>query len=183
MGRQRATVARSQNLHVRVPGTKRGPFSNTLGREQRGDAIFDADALLHEEFPLPMRTFCVFLLHGRHDDGPASVGIAGEFCGQDAQEPDRIQSIGFGAPGASGHQNAGRLDNVIEHAVRGQKSMQPKSIPSRLEAADDERRRLIWSIQSTAQVGDKSKQPFAVARFQTMKLGLVVGGQTIPDNP
>jgi hypothetical protein len=52
--------------------------------------------------------------------------------------------------------------------------MQPKSIPPGLKAADDKRRRVIRRIQLAAQAGDESKQPCAVARFQTMKLRLVV---------
>src|SRR3984957_1944035 len=57
MGRQRAAVARSKTPHVGVPGTERRPLPNALGGEQRGDAIFDAHALPHQEFPLPMRRF------------------------------------------------------------------------------------------------------------------------------
>ena len=34
-----------------------------------------------------------------------------------------------------------------------------------------------------AQAGDESKQACAVARFQTMKLSLVVSGYTICDDP
>jgi hypothetical protein len=40
--------------------------------------------LLHQELPLPMRPLRVFFLDGRHDDDPASVGIADEFCRKDA---------------------------------------------------------------------------------------------------
>ena len=64
----------------------------------------------------------------------------------------------FGAAVASGDQDAGRLDNVVDHAVRGQKSMQPKSIPPGLKAADDKRSRVIRRIQPVAQAGDESKQ-------------------------
>jgi len=63
-------------------------------------------------------------------------------------------------------------DNVVDHAVGGQKSMQPKSIPPGLKAADDTHRRVIRRIQPVAQAGDESKQACAVARFQTMKLSL-----------
>src|ERR1700678_5163 len=87
MGRQRAAVARSKRPHVGVPGTERRPLPNALGGEQRGDALFAAHALLHQEFPLPMRPLRVFLFHGRHDHGPAGTGIAGKLCGQDAKEP------------------------------------------------------------------------------------------------
>jgi hypothetical protein len=172
MGRQRAAVARSKRPHVGVPGTERRPLPNALGGERRGDAIFAAHALLHQEFPLPMGRFRVFLFHGRHDHGPAGTGIAGKLCGQDAKEPDSVQPVGFSAPGASGDQDAGRLDNVVDHAVGGQKSMQPKSIPPGLKAADDTHRRVIRRIQPVAQAGDESKQSCAVARFQTMKLSL-----------
>jgi hypothetical protein len=55
-----------------------------------------------------MRPLCVFFLHRRHGYNPASVRVAGEFCGKDAQEPDSVQPIGFGKPGAAGHQYAGR---------------------------------------------------------------------------
>jgi hypothetical protein len=108
MGRQRAAVARSKRPHVGVPGTERRPLPNALGGERRGDAIFAAHALLHQEFPLPMGRFRVFLFHGRHDHGPAGTGIAGKLCGQDAKEPDSVQPVGFSAPGASGDQDAGR---------------------------------------------------------------------------
>jgi hypothetical protein len=57
MGRQRAAVARSKRPHVGVPGTERRPLPNALGGERRGDAIFAAHALLHQEFPLPMGRF------------------------------------------------------------------------------------------------------------------------------
>jgi hypothetical protein len=63
-------------------------------------------------------------------------------------------------------------DNVVDHAVGGQKSMQPKSIPPGLKAADDKHRRVIRRIQPVAQAGDESKQSCAVARFRTMKLSL-----------
>src|ERR1700733_12082065 len=63
-------------------------------------------------------------------------------------------------------------DNVVDHAVGGQKSMQPKSIPPGLKAADDTHRRVIRRIQPVAQAGDESKQSCAVARFQTMKHSL-----------
>ena len=139
--------------------------------------------LLHQEFPLPMRPLRVFLFHRRHDHGPASTGIAGKLCGHDTKEPDSVQPVGFSAAGASGDQDAGRLDNVVDHAVRGQKSMQPKSIPPGLKAADDKRRRVIRRIQPVAQAGDESKQACAVARLQTMKLSLVVSGYTIRDDP
>ena len=49
--------------------------------------------------------------------------------------------------------------------------------------ADDKRGRAIRRIQPVAQAGDESKQPCAVACFQTMKLSLVVRGQTIRDDP
>ena len=55
-----------------------------------------------------MRPLRVFLFHGRHDHGPASTGIAGKLCGQDAKEPDSVQPVGFSAAGASGDQDAGR---------------------------------------------------------------------------
>ena len=45
--------------------------------------------------------------------------------GKDAQEADTVQPIGFGAPCASGDQDTGRLDNVVNRAARRQKSMQP----------------------------------------------------------
>ena len=122
--------------------------------------------------PAPDGPLRVFLFHGRHDHGPAGAGIAGKLCGQDAKEPDSVQPVGFSAPGASGDQDAGRLDNVVDHAVGGQKSMQPKSIPPGLKAADDKHRRVIRRIQPVAQAGDESKQSCAVARFQTMKLSL-----------
>jgi glycerol-3-phosphate cytidylyltransferase-like family protein len=61
--------------------------------------------------------------------------------------------------------------------------MQPKSIPPGPKAADDKRRRVIRRIQPVAQAGDESKQSCAVARFQTMKLSLVVSGYTIRDDP
>jgi hypothetical protein len=57
-------------------------------------------------------------------------------------------------------------DNVVDHAVGGQKSMQPKSIPPGLKAADDTHRRVIRRIQPVAQAGDESKQSCAVARFR-----------------
>jgi hypothetical protein len=53
--------------------------------------------------------------------------------GKDAQEADSVQPIGFGAPRASGDQDAGRLDNVVNHAARRQKSMQPKCSPPGLK--------------------------------------------------
>jgi hypothetical protein len=137
----------------------------------------------YQEFPLPMRPLRVFLFHRRYDHGPASIRIAGELCGQDAQEPDSVQPVGFGAPGASGHQDAGRLDYVVDHPMRGQKSMQPESIPPGLKAADHERRCVIRRIQSTAQAGDECEQPFAVTRLQPMKLGFVVLGRAIRDDP
>jgi hypothetical protein len=77
-------VARSKSPRVGVPRTERRPLPNALGGEQRGDAIFDAHALLHQEFSFPMRPLRAFFLDGRHDDDPASVGIAGELCGKDA---------------------------------------------------------------------------------------------------
>jgi hypothetical protein len=49
-----------------------------------------------------MRPLRVFLFDGRHDHGPASTGIAGKLCGQDAKEPDSVQPVGFSAAGASG---------------------------------------------------------------------------------
>src|SRR3984885_10563971 len=61
--------------------------------------------------------------------------------------------------------------------------MQPKSIPPSLKAADDKRRPVIRRIQPAAQASDESKQSCAVARFQTMKLSLVVSGYTIRDDP
>src|SRR5580693_3415727 len=61
--------------------------------------------------------------------------------------------------------------------------MQPKSIPPGLKAADDKRRRVIRRIQPVAQAGDESQQACTVARFQTMKLSLVVSGYTIRDDP
>src|SRR4029077_5625956 len=72
---------------------------------------------------------------------------------------------------------------MVDHAVRREKSMQPKSIPPGLKAADDKRGRVIRRIQPVAQASDESKQPCAVARFQTMNLSLVVCGQTIRDDP
>ena len=136
-------------------------------RATRGDAIFDPHALLHQEFPLPMRPLRVFLFHGRHDHGPASTGIAGKLCGQDAKEPDRVQAVGFIAAGASSDQDAGRLDNLVDHAVRGQKSMQPKSIPALAS------KQLTTSVDASSegssfwvpQAGDESKQSCAVARL------------------
>jgi hypothetical protein len=59
---------------------------------------------------------------------------------------------------------------MVDHAVRREKSMQPKSIPPGLKAADDKRRRVIIRIQPMAQASDEGKQPCAVARFQTMNL-------------
>jgi len=55
--------------------------------------------------------------------------------GKDAQEADSVQPIGFGAPRASGDQDAGRLDNVVTHAARRQKSMQPKCSAARPQIA------------------------------------------------
>ena len=49
-----------------------------------------------------------------------STGIAGKLCGQDAKEPYSVQPVGFSAAGAPGDQDARRLDNVADHAVRGQ---------------------------------------------------------------
>ena len=138
---------------------------------------------MHQEFPLAVRPLRVFLFHGRHDHGPASTGIADKLRGQDAKEPDSVQPVGFSAAGASGGQDAGRLDTVVDHAVRGQKSMQPKSIPPGLKAVDDKRRRVIKTIQPMAQASDESKQSCAVARFQTMNLSLVGCRQTIRYDP
>ena len=98
-----------------------------------------------------MRPLRVFLFHGRHDHGPASAGIAGKLCGQDAERARQHPAGRFlRAPGASGDQDAGRLDTVVDHAVGGQKSMQPKSIPPGLKAADDKHRRVIRRIQPVA---------------------------------
>lgn len=47
--------------------------------------------------------------------------------GEDAQEADSVQPIGFGALRASGDQDGGRLDNVVNHAAQRQKSMQPNA--------------------------------------------------------
>ena len=111
-GGHRAAVARSRSPHVGVPGTERWPLPNALGDKQRGGAIFDADTLLHRELPLPVQPLRVFLLYGRHVDDLAGAGIAGEFCDQDAQAPNCVQPIGFGAPGAAGHPYAGRLSRT-----------------------------------------------------------------------
>jgi hypothetical protein len=53
--------------------------------------------------------------------------------GKVAHEADSVQPIGFGALRASGDQDAGRLDDVVNHAARRQKSMQPKCIPPGLK--------------------------------------------------
>jgi hypothetical protein len=49
-------VARSKSPRVGVPRTERRPLPNALGGEQRGDAIFDAHALLHQEFSVGTTT-------------------------------------------------------------------------------------------------------------------------------
>ena len=87
MGRQRAAVARSKSPYVGVLGTERRSLPNALGGEERGDAIFDAHALLHQEFQLPMRPLRVFIFHGWHDHGSAGTGIAGKLCGKTHRSP------------------------------------------------------------------------------------------------
>ncbi len=141
------------------------------------------DPLLHQEFPLPMRSLRVFFLRRWRNDDLASVRISGNLYGQDTQEPNSVQAIRLGTSGAAGHQYAGRLDNVVDHAVRNQKSVQPKSIPPGLKTADDYRSRLIWRIQPTAQASDESKQSSAVTRLKPMKLSFVALGRAIPDDP
>ena len=63
--------------------------------------------------------------------------------GEDAQEADSVQPIGFGALRASGDQDAGRLDNVVNHAAQRQKSMQPNAPPGLKWLPSDQDQRWI----------------------------------------
>ena len=181
MGRQRSAVARLRALmsasQERRDGLSRTPWvASNAAMRFRCAACCTRNSRSRcgrSRLPLPRTA----------RPRPASTWIAGSLCGQDAKEPDSVQPVGFGAPGASGDQDAGWFDNMVDHVVRGQKSMQPKSVPPGLKAADDKRSRVIRRIQPVAQAGDESKQSCAVARFQTMKLSLVVSGYTIRDDP
>jgi len=88
---------------------------------------------LDKMLPLAMWTFGVLFRNAWNIDDATRVMIPGELGGQDTQKPLGVEPIRPRLPGAYGHQDACRLNHMVDHVMRHKQSVWPKSVASRFK--------------------------------------------------
>ena len=153
-------------------------------REQQClDPVLDAQLLLHEALALAVRSLAVLLLGCRHAHHAAHLSVAAQPGREHAQHTLSVEPVGFGSTRAAVHQDTGRLEHVDKYAVRRQQSMQPKPVPTRLEAARHLGGPSEFGQGARAQLRDQCEQRPRVASFDSMQPRLLGTGQARGDEP
>ena len=162
---------------IAVPGSQGRPLADALRDQERLDAVLDPDPLAHEVFALAVRALGI-LLRGRwHAKDAADLVIALMTRRQNPKQALRVEPIGLGPPRPSVDQDAGRLDDMVDHVVGEQEPVQPEAVAARLIAGDDFDRDACQRPRPSALGRDEGEQRRGVAGLHLVQHDFVATRQ------
>src|SRR2546430_7848212 len=108
VARHLASISGAQDRKIALPRTKRGPFPNTLGKQQRLNAVLNAQPLLDQALAFTVNALGIFLIWCRHTYHAAALAIPPKIGRKYAKHAYGIEPIRFGSFSRRCSQNPSR---------------------------------------------------------------------------
>src|SRR5512147_354752 len=133
--RQRSSVAGSRvGKAFDERPIERLDIADALSVQQSLDAIDVSRALLDETLALTGTALAVLILNRRHVDHAADPRLAPQIGKERPHQLLQIDPVGLGAPCATVHLDAGRVNLMVDDTLSRQPSMQPMAVKACLIA-------------------------------------------------
>src|SRR5215469_7488621 len=124
------------------------------------------DAFVQQSIALTVQPTVVLFRNGWDADDAPYPRIAAQICHQRAQQLGHIDTVCLRSPRSAIDLHARRINDVIAHAMRFKKAMEPEPVIASLVAGNDLDRSLKFSASTRADLLDQVKQSVPVTTLQ-----------------